>query len=184
MKTQNTINKNFLLYLKKNFNFINYYVIDNEIFIVLPYNNLFNFITFLKYNTFCQFKTLVDITAVDHPNRQYRFELNYSFLSYNYNTRLNVVTYVQNSLFVDSITPLFKSANWIEREIWDLYGIFFNNHSDLRRILTDYGFKGHPLRKDFPLTGFNECVYDDFFDSVKYKEVSLTQEYRNFDLAS
>jgi NADH-quinone oxidoreductase subunit C len=87
-------------------------------------------------------------------------------------------------LFIDSITPLFKSAYWIEREIWDLYGIFFNNHSDLRRILTDYGFKGHPLRKDFPLTGFNECVYDDFFDSVKYKEVSLTQEYRNFDLAS
>ena len=111
MKTQDTINKNFLLYLKKNFNFINYYIIDDEIFIVLPYNNLFNFITFLKYNTFCQFKTLVDITAVDHPNRQYRFELNYSFLSYNYNTRLNVVTYVQNSLFVDSITPLFKSAN-------------------------------------------------------------------------
>lgn len=184
MSIKNSINTNFLEYLKKTFTFINIYIIDNDFYIIVPHKFLFNFITFLKYNTFCQFKTLVDITVVDHPNRVNRFEIIYSFLSYNFNVRINVVTFVQPSIFIDSITPLYNSANWIEREVWDLYGIFFSNHKDLRRILTDYGFKGHPLRKDFPLTGFNECIYDDFFDKIEYKEVSLTQEYRNFDLSS
>lgn len=184
MLNNQILNKKFFDYLKKNFNFINIYTSDKDIFIVVPHNHVFNFITFLKYNSFCQFKTLTDITAIDHPNRVNRFEVVYTLLSYNFNVRVNVITTIETSTFLDSVVPLYKSASWIEREVWDLYGIFFTNHNDLRRILTDYGFKGHPLRKDFPLTGFYECIYDDFFDTISYKEVSLTQEYRNFDLSS
>ena len=127
---------------------------------------------------------LIDITAVDYPKRNKRFEIVYHLLSLNNKNRLRVKTFVNENTSVPSLTEIYKSANWYERETWDMYGILFEGNYDLRRILTDYGFEGHPLRKDFPLTGFVELRYDEEKKKVSYSKVKLTQDYRDFDFLS
>ncbi|MCY3674683.1 MAG: NADH-quinone oxidoreductase subunit C [Paracoccaceae bacterium] len=139
---------------------------------------------FLKKNSECQFTTLVDITAVDYPGREKRFDVVYHLLSMNLNQRIRVKVYLAEDEMVPTLVNLFPSANWFEREVFDMYGIPFAGHPDLRRILTDYGFKGHPLRKDFPLTGFNEVRYDEVQKKVVYEPVELVQEFRDFDFES
>eukprot|EP00116_Pleurobrachia_bachei_P007847 sb/3468109/ len=136
----------------------------------------------LKDHTNAQFKALMEITANDVPSREYRFELIYCLLSHHYNSRCIVKTYTDELTPVDSLTPLFKSADWGEREVWDMYGVYFAGHPDLRRILTDYGFQGHPQRKDFPLTGFSEVRYDNELARIVYEPVEVAQEFRKFDL--
>ena len=131
-----------------------------------------------------QFKQLTDLTAVDYPERAQRFEVVYQMLSLALNARMRVLTSVEDGDIVPSVIDLFASANWAEREVWDMFGIFFSGHPDLRRLLTDYGFEGHPLRKDFPLTGYVEVRYNDTERRVVYEPVHLTQEYRDFDFLS
>lgn len=143
--------------------------------------NLVSLLSFLKNNTFNQFKVLSDIIAYDIPGKQKRFTVIYSLLSVQYNTRLSVIVHTDELTALPSVCSVHSGAAWLEREVWDLFGIFFYNHPDLRRILTDYGFEGHPLRKDFPLTGFVEIFYDDTKKRVVYEPVSLAQEYRNFN---
>ena len=130
------------------------------------------------------FDQLIDITAVDYPSRKERFEIVYILLSLRKNKRIIIKTLLNEGDQVDSISSIFECANWYERECYDLFGIFFKNHPDLRRIMTDYNFEGHPLRKDFPLTGHNEVRYDDLEKKVVYEKVNLQQEYRNFDYQS
>jgi len=141
-------------------------------------------IMFLKDHHNAQFKSLADLTAIDVPGRPYRFELIYNLLSLRYNSRIRVKTYTDELTPVESIYGVYKAADWYERELWDMYGIFFANHPDLRRILTDYGFEGHPLRKDFPLSGFVEIRYDDELQRIVQEPVELSQEFRKFDLES
>jgi NADH/F420H2 dehydrogenase subunit C len=138
----------------------------------------------LNKHTLFQYKQLVDIACYDFPGKKYRFSVNYILYSFKYNTRLIVIVKTNEVIPLPSITSLFKSANWLEREVWDLYGVFFDAHPDLRRILTDYGFSGHPLRKDFPLTGFVEVYYNDSKKRLRYEPVELAQEYRTFTLQS
>jgi NADH-quinone oxidoreductase subunit C len=139
---------------------------------------------FLRDDANCRFFCLIDITAVDWPAREQRFEVVYHLLSPQHNTRVRVKTLTDEVTPVPSIIEVFPAADWYEREIYDLYGIVFTGHPDMRRILTDYGFEGHPLRKDFPLTGFVEVRYDDELKRVVYEPVRLTQEFRNFDFLS
>ena len=146
--------------------------------------HLESFVEFLKVNDACRFSTLIDITAVDHPERDPRFEVVYLFLSMYQNHRIRVKVAVGEDEMVSSITALHPSANWVEREVFDMFGIIFSGHPDLRRILTDYGFRGHPLRKDFPTTGYIEVRYDEAQKRVVYEPVSLVQEYRQFDFMS
>jgi len=131
-----------------------------------------------------QYKILVDITAVDYPSRILRFEVVYNLLSLHYNARLRIKTRLDEITPAFSSTPIYSAAGWAEREVWDMFGIFFSNHPDLRRILSDYGFQGHPLRKDFPLTGYVEVRYDDSEKRVITESLELTQEFRYFDFAS
>jgi NADH dehydrogenase (ubiquinone) Fe-S protein 3 len=142
------------------------------------------FFTFIKMHTNTQFKMLIDITAVDYPSRPKRFEIVYNLLSLQYNARIRIKTEVNEITPIHSLTPLYNAANWFERETWDMFGICFLHHPDLRRILTDYGFEGHPLRKDFPLTGFIEFRYDDSKKRVISEPLEMTQEFRYFDFAS
>jgi len=139
---------------------------------------------FLKGHHNAQFTSLVDIAGVDVPTRKYRFEIVYNLLSLRYNSRCRVKTYTDELTPIDSCDGIFKAANWYEREIFDMFGVYFSGHPDLRRILTDYGFEGHPLRKDFPLSGYLEMRYDDELRRVVYEPVELSQEYRKFDLAA
>ena len=141
-------------------------------------------LTFLRDDTNCRFKMLVDICGVDYPERDERFEVVYNLLSLTHNQRIRVKVTTDETTPVPSVTGVFSSAGWAEREAWDLYGILFSDHPDLRRILTDYGFEGHPLRKDFPLTGYVEVRYDDEQKRVVYEPVKLTQEFRTFDFLS
>jgi len=145
---------------------------------------LLSFMQVLHKTTTFQFKVLVDVTAVDYPSRAKRFDVVYHLLSVQYNTRLRVKTMVDELTPVHSLTSLYPSANWFEREVWDMFGICFLHHPDLRRILTDYGFQGHPLRKDFPLSGYVEFRYDDSKKRVVAEPVELSQEFRYFDFAS
>jgi NADH-quinone oxidoreductase subunit C len=138
----------------------------------------------LRDDASCQFCNLTDITAVDWPGRERRFEVVYQLLSPQHNVRVRVKAETDETTPVPSIIEVFPSADWLERETYDLYGIVFTGHPDMRRILTDYGFEGHPLRKDFPLTGFVEVRYDDELKRVVYEPVRLTQEFRNFDFLS
>lgn len=138
----------------------------------------------LRDDPILQFKQLTDLTAVDYPERAQRFEVVYQMLSLALNARIRVLTSVEDGDIVPSVIDLFASANWAEREVWDMFGIFFSGHPDLRRLLTDYGFEGHPLRKDFPLTGYVEVRYNDTERRVVYEPVHLTQEYRDFDFLS
>ena len=160
-------------------------VISNEeLLIEISDNDLVEVVQFLKVNENCKFKQLIDIAGVDYPENDKRFELIYLFLSHENNTRIKLLTRFEIDQTINSITKIFPSANWMEREVFDMYGIKFKNHPDLRRILTDYGFKGHPLRKDFPLTGFNEVRYSEKDKKVIYEPVKLEQNYRNFDFES
>ncbi len=142
------------------------------------------FIEFLRSNRSCKFSTLVDITAVDFPSAAKRFEVVYHFLSMYMNHRIRIKALVAEDEIVPSICEVHSSANWFEREVFDMYGILFSDHPDMRRILTDYGFRGYPLRKDFPTTGYTECRYDEEAKRVVYEPVSLVQEYRLFDFMS
>ncbi len=142
------------------------------------------FVEFLRTDAACRFTSLVDITAIDHPERPARFDVVYHFLSMYQNHRIRVKIAVRESDMVASIHDVHPSANWFEREVFDMFGILFTGHPDLRRILTDYGFRGHPLRKDFPTTGYTEVRYDDVQKRVVYEPVSLVQEYRQFDFMS
>ena len=160
-------------------------IIENdELSIEIKDNDLFDVVQFLKSNEDCKFKQLIDIAGVDYPENEKRFELVYLFLSHENNLRIKLLIKFQMSQSISSLTKIFPSANWMEREVFDMYGIKFKNHPDLRRILTDYGFKGHPLRKDFPLTGFNEVRYSEKEKKVIYEPVKLEQNYRNFDFES
>ena len=142
------------------------------------------FVDFLRLDASCRFTTLVDITAIDHPDRVERFDVVYHFLSMYQNHRIRVKLAIRETDMVASIHEIHPSANWFEREVFDMFGILFSGHPDLRRILTDYGFRGHPLRKDFPTTGYTEVRYDAVQKRVVYEPVSLVQEYRQFDFLS
>ena len=155
-----------------------------QLFIEIDVEDLYSAIFYLKTNDKCRFKQLVDITAVDYPKREERFKIVYLFLSHENNLRILVNINIDEKIPVPSITKIFPSANWMEREVFDMYGISFKDHPDLRRILTDYGFKGYPLRKDFPLTGHTEARYSEEHKKVIYEPVKLEQEYRNFDFES
>jgi len=156
----------------------------NELTIVVPSCSIYEVLLFLRDHTNCQFKILADLCVVDYPEREARFEVVYNLISVRYNTRIRVKTSVDEVTPLESVTSIFKAANWWEREAWDLYGVFFSNHPDLRRILTDYGFEGHPLRKDFPLTGYVEVRYDETQRRVVCEPLELSQEFRSFDFAS
>ncbi len=141
-------------------------------------------LSFLRDDTACQFRLLMDLCGVDYPERSPRFEVVYNLLSLTHNQRVRVKIAVDENAPVASAVPVYSAAGWFERETWDMYGILFSGHPDLRRLLTDYGFEGHPLRKDFPLTGYVEMRYDDEEKRVVYEPVKLTQEYRRFDFMS
>ena len=147
-------------------------------------SEIFNTIKELKEDSNLQFDQLIDLTAIDYPSREKRFDVIYLFLSMTLNQRLLVKTSLDHSESIESVIPIHRAADWYERECYDLFGIQFLNHPDLRRIMTDYNFEGHPLRKDFPLTGHTEVRYDDLEKKVVYEPVKLTQEYRNFDYMS
>ena len=153
-----------------------------SMFIVL--SSIEKITSILKLNNICKFRTLIDITAVDYPAEEMRFTLVYHYLSMQQNIRIRIKSSIKEGQIVPSITKLFPAANWFEREVFDMYGILFSNHPDMRRILTDYGFQGHPLRKDFPTTGYLELRYDQERKKVVYEPVKLTQEYRRFDFMS
>ena len=157
---------------------------NSELLIEINEKDLIEVVQFLKLNEKCKFRQLIDIAGVDYPEEEKRFRLVYLFLSHEHNHRIKVSISFEANQIINSITKIFPSANWMEREVFDMYGIKFKNHPDLRRILTDYGFKGHPLRKDFPLTGFNEVRYSEKEKKVIYEPVKLEQNYRNFDFES
>ena len=162
----------------------NSFIKDDELTIEINENDLIEVTQFLKSNEKCKFRQLIDIAGVDFPDKEKRFKLIYLFLSHENNFRIKLsINFIPKQL-INSLTKIFPSANWMEREVFDMYGIKFKNHPDLRRILTDYGFKGHPLRKDFPLTGFNEVRYSEKEKKVIYEPVKLEQNYRNFDFES
>ena len=159
-------------------------ITNDELMIKIEEHDLIDVVQFLKSNENCKFKQLIDIAGVDYPENEKRFELIYLFLSHEKNLRIKILIKFQINQMISSLTKIFPSSNWMEREVFDMYGIKFRNHPDLRRILTDYGFKGHPLRKDFPLTGFNEVRYSEKEKKVIYEPVKLEQNYRNFDFES
>ena len=163
---------------------INSRINHNQIYIEIQDNDLTEVILFLKTNSTTKFRQLIDITAVDYPSRDRRFKMIYLLLSHETNSRIVINYNIKEGEIVSSLTSIFPSANWMEREVFDMYGIEFKNHPDLRRILTDYNFKGHPLRKDFPLTGHNEVRYSEDEKKVVYEPVKLEQNYRNFDYES
>ena len=156
----------------------------NQLFIDIDLENLSSTILFLKTNDKCRFKQLIDITAVDYPDKEKRFKIVYLLLSHENNLRIIINIDIDEKSTVPSISKIFSSANWMEREVFDMYGISFKDHPDLRRILTDYGFVGHPLRKDFPLTGHTEVRYSEDKKKVVSEPVKLDQEYRDFDFES
>ena len=162
----------------------NHEIKNNELIISTKANNVYNLLEDLKKKEKLNFEMLLDITAVDYPKRAKRFEVVYILLSLKNHLRIRVKVFINDSEIIPSISKLYKCARWYEREVWDMYGISFKGNNDLRRLLTDYGFEGHPLRKDFPLTGFVELRYDETKKKVTYSKVKLTQDYRNFDFLS
>jgi NADH-quinone oxidoreductase subunit C len=159
-------------------------VSDDELTVTIAPTSVVAFVEFLKSDGACQFSSLVDITAVDYPQRSKRFDVIYHFLSMYQNHRIRLRVQIREDEMIPSIIDVHPSSNWFEREIFDMFGILFTGHPDLRRILTDYGFRGHPLRKDFPTTGYTEVRYDEVQKRVVYEPVSLAQEYRQFDFMS
>ena len=155
-----------------------------QIYITINIDDLVDVATLLKTNQKLKFKQLIDITAVDYPSKEKRFKIVYLLLSHEFNHRIQVDFSINENDLVSTLVSLFPAANWMEREVFDMYGIKFKDHPDLRRILTDYGFEGHPLRKDFPLTGHTEVRYSETEKKVIYEDVKLEQNYRNFDFES
>ena len=155
-----------------------------QLYIDINFEDIISTILFLKTNQKCKFRQLIDITAVDYPQKEKRFKIVYLLLSHENNLRIIISAHIDEKETVPSIIKIFPSANWMEREVFDMYGISFKDHPDLRRILTDYGFKGYPLRKDFPLTGHTEVRYSEDKKKVIYEPVKLDQEYREFDFES
>tara|TARA_B100000029_G_scaffold92116_1_gene82029 strand:- start:816 stop:1412 length:597 start_codon:yes stop_codon:yes gene_type:complete len=156
----------------------------DQLYLNINSDNLIDVLVFLKNSTFLKFRQLVDITAVDYPEENERFKLVYLLLSHEFNARIILTYSINENEVIPSVTEIFPSANWMEREVFDMYGIKFKDHPDLRRILTDYNFKGFPLRKDFPLTGHTEVRYSEDEKKVIYEPVKLEQNYRNFDYES
>ena len=177
------LKKNYLVFLKV---ILNKYIKkvhlkSNTLYIKILGQHLYPLALFLKNHTTSQFKTLVDIISFDRPGTKPRFSMVYNFLSLDLNYRVKVeLRVLEKCPIISTLVPLYSSSGWLEREVWDLFGIFFVNNLDLRRILTDYGFVGYPLRKDFPLTGFVEVVYDDTEKQIVYKTLDLSQDFRNF----
>ena len=159
-------------------------IINRELIINVARDSIVKVLTFLRDDVNCQFKMMMELCGVDYPERENRFDVVYCLLSLTLNQRVRVKLQTNASLAVPSVVDVFSAANWWEREAWDLFGIYFSDHPDLRRILSDYGFEGHPLRKDFPLTGYVEVRYDDEQKRVVYEPVNLSQEFRNFDFLS
>lgn len=156
----------------------------DELCVLAKRESIVSVMEFLRDDVDCKFKQLVDVCGADYPDRPSRFEVVYNLLSLKHNARIRIKVMTDEETPVDSVSGVFSSAIWFERETWDLYGIYFNNHPDLRRILTDYGFEGHPLRKDFPLTGYVELRYDEELRRVVYEPVKLQQDFRRFDFES
>ena len=156
----------------------------NQIYLEIDSEDLIDVVLFVKTNKDTKFRQLIDITVVDYPERSKRFKIVYLFLSHEFNQRMILSYNISENEVISSLTPIFPSANWMEREVFDMYGVSFKDHPDLRRILTDYGFKGHPLRKDFPLTGHTEVRYSEGQKKVINEPVKLEQNYRNFDYES
>ena len=156
----------------------------NQIYLKIDHEDLLDVVTFLKTNNDTKFRQLIDITAVDYPEKSKRFKMVYLFLSHQFNQRIILSFFINENELVSSLIKIFPSANWMEREVFDMYGIKFKDHPDLRRILTDYNFEGFPLRKDFPLTGNKEVRYSEEEKKVIYEPVKLEQNYRNFDYES
>ncbi len=163
---------------------VSHTITRGELTVEVAPNWIVDFVEFLKTDVTCKFTTMIDITAVDYPGRDKRFDVVWHFLSMHQNHRIRVKAQLREDEAVPSIVSVHPSANWFEREVFDMFGILFTGHPDLRRILTDYGFRGHPLRKDFPTTGYVELRYDDALKRVVYEPVSLVQEYRQFDFMS
>ena len=159
-------------------------ILHDQLYLSINSEDLLDVILLLKTNKDTKFKQLIDITAVDYPENKKRFKIVYLLLSHEFNQRILVSYFINENEKISSLVNIFPSANWMEREIFDMYGIKFNDHPDLRRILTDYGFEGFPLRKDFPLTGHNEVRYSEEDKKVIYEPVKLEQNYRNFDYES
>ena len=175
---EKTVNSGLTTTIKKSE--INY----GQLFVEVEMENLISSVLFLKTNEKCKFKQLIDITAVDYPFKENRFKIVYFFLSHENNLRVMVCINVEEKKKLPSITKIIQSSNWMESEVFDMYGISFNDHPDLRRILTDYEFEGFPLRKDFPLTGHKEVRYSESKKKVIYEPVKLEQQYRDFDFGS
>ena len=167
-------------------NFCEYEISNNknEITIMARQKDIFSILMFLKDNPSISMESLIDLTAVDYPNQEKRFILSYNLLSVSKNLRIRVKTKVSEDIPVQSVTEIYPCANWYEREVWDLFGIRFSGHPDLRRILTDYDFEGHPLRKDFPISGFTQVRFDDELGKVVKEPVKLDQDFRQFDSLS
>jgi NADH-quinone oxidoreductase subunit C len=163
---------------------VSWEVAHGELTMTVTLSSLERFVEFLRDDSNAKFSTLVDITAVDRPEREARFDVVYHFLSMYRNHRIRVKAAVREDEMVPSLVDVHPSANWFEREVFDMFGILFSGHPDLRRILTDYGFRGYPLRKDFPTTGYTEVRYDEAQKRVVYEPVKLVQEYRQFDFMS
>jgi NADH-quinone oxidoreductase subunit C len=171
-------------YIKSNFENVRVIepIANDNLIIYIDKNNLENFLTFLRDDQQLSFKTLIDVFGADMLGiRSPRFEVIYNLLSYKLNNRITIKVAIDDGIEVPTVSKIFSSAGWFEREAFDMYGIVFKNHPDLRRILTDYDFEGHPLRKDFPLTGYKEVRYDENRKKVIYEDVKLTQEFRSFD---
>jgi NADH-quinone oxidoreductase subunit C len=159
-------------------------IANGELVMTVRRDAVVKVLTFLRDDANCQFRMLMDVCGADYPEREYRFEVIYNLLSMTHNNRIRIKVSTNEDTPVPSVTGVFSSANWWEREAWDLFGIYFSGHPDLRRIMTDYGFEGHPLRKDFPLTGYVEVRYDEDKRRIVYEPVSLNQEFRDFDFLS
>jgi NADH-quinone oxidoreductase subunit C len=163
---------------------VSHAIVSNELTVTVKADQILRVVRFLRDDPRCEFRSIIDVTAVDWPERENRFDVVYHFLSPTKNARVRIKAEVGETAAVSSIITVFPGANWFERETYDLYGIVFTGHPDMRRLLTDYGFEGHPLRKDFPLTGFVEVRFDDEAKRVVYDRVRLAQEFRNFDFLS
>ena len=159
-------------------------IVFGQLVVEINIEGLYSTILYLKTNDKCKFKQLIDITAVDYPANEKRFKLVYLILSHEFNVRILIDSFINENEIPTSLTKIYPAANWMEREVFDMYGIQFKDHPDLRRILTDYNFKGYPLRKDFPLTGHTEVRYSEEEKKVIYEPVKLEQNYRNFDYES
>ena len=172
--------------IKSLLNFCEYEISNskNEITIMAKQKDIFSIIMFLKDNPSISMESLIDLTAIDYPSQEKRFTLAYNLLSVSKNLRIKVKTKISEDVPIQSVTDIYPNANWYEREVWDLFGIRFSGHPDLRRILTDYDFEGHPLRKDFPLSGFTQVRFDDESGKVVKEPVKLDQDFRQFDSLS